>query len=54
MPGALRVELAPLVAVLESPPSEVNAAADPVIRRLIMVPGVGPVTAATFVADLDD
>jgi transposase len=63
MADALRAELAPLVAVLEPLQCEIDAAderlailaaADPVIRRLMTTPGVGPVTAAAFVAALDD
>ena len=58
-----RAELAPLVAVLAPLQGEIDAAddrlsalaaADPGIRRLMSVPGVGPVTAAAFVAALDD
>jgi transposase len=63
MAEELRAELAPLVAVLEPLQHEIDtaderlsvlAAADPVIRRLMTTPGVGPVTAAAFVAALDD
>jgi transposase len=63
MADALRAELAPLVAVLLPLQREIAAAddrlrelaaADPVIRRLMTTPGVGPVTAAAFVAALDD
>ena len=63
MPDALRAELVPLVALLAPLQAEIDAAgrrlaalvaAGPVMRRLTSVPGVGPVTAAAFVAALDD
>jgi transposase len=63
MPAALRAELAPLVAMLAPLQREIAAAddrlaaftaSDPVMRRLASAPGVGPVTAAAFVAALDD
>ena len=63
MPETLRAELAPLVAVLAPLQREIAAAddrlaafaaSDPVMRRLATAPGVGPVTAAAFVAALDD
>jgi transposase len=63
MPDTLRAELAPLVAVLGPLQREIAAAddrlaafaaSDPVMRRLASAPGVGPVTAAAFVAALDD
>ncbi len=62
LPGPLGAELAPLVTLLR-PLSEQIAAADarlahlasgdPVVRRLMSAPGVGPVTATAFVATLD-
>jgi transposase len=63
MPDALRAELSPLVVVLEPLQREIDAAddriralaaTDPVMRRLASTPGVGPITAAAFVAALDD
>ena len=63
MSDALRTELAPLVAVLAPLQREIAAAderlaalarTDPVMRHLATTPGVGPVTAAAFVAALDD
>lgn len=62
VPEALRVELAPLRAVLASlapliaeATADVGARArvDPVIRRLVTVPGIGPITAVTYRAALD-
>jgi transposase len=59
----VRAELAPLVQLL-APLNEHIAAADqrltaivqrdPVVARLCTVPGIGPVTAAAFVATIDD
>lgn len=63
MPAILAAALAPLRAVMGGLNSELAAVearlaervdADAVMRRLQTVPGVGPVTAATFVATLDD
>ncbi len=62
LPDALRVGLAPLRAVLASLAPVIAAAtadvgarasADPVVRRLLTVPGIGPITAVTFRAALD-
>jgi len=62
MPDPVRVSLAPLIAVLTSLAPLIAAAttdvgarasADPVVRRLQTVPGIGPVTAVTFRATLD-
>jgi transposase len=59
----LTTTLAPLLTVLEglAPVLEAAdaeataaAAADPVVTRLMTVPGVGPITALTFRAALDD
>jgi transposase len=59
----LRAEIAPLVALLEGINEQLRQAddelaqlvkVDPVVRRLTSAPGVGPVTAACFVATLDD
>jgi transposase len=63
VPEALTTTLAPLLTVLEglAPVLEAAdaeataaAAADPVVTRLMTVPGVGPITALTFRAALDD
>jgi len=60
---ALRIEVAPLLAVLEPLNAQIAAAdrriaalaaEDPRVRRLATAPGVGPVTATAFVATLDD
>ena len=60
---ATSAELAPLVALLEplntqlvtaDERHEAAAAADPVGRRLMTAPAIGPVTAVAFVATLDD
>ncbi len=62
-PAALQAALAPLVTVLEPLNAAIAAAdawiteameRDPVAGRLCTVPGVGPVTAAAFVATLDE
>jgi len=62
LPEALAGELAPLVALLGPLNREIAAAdhriatlvaRDPVMRCLMTAPGVGPVTAAAFVATLD-
>lgn len=59
----LRVEVAPLVTLLEGINEQLRQADDelaqlvkddPVVRRLTSAPGVGPVTAACFAATLDD
>jgi len=63
LPEGLRATLAPLLTVLESLNAEIarsDAAlqeltrSDAVVRRLCNVPGVGPVTAVSFVATLDE
>ena len=63
LPANLTIELAPLLALLDPLNKEIAqadrrltalVASDPVVRRLTTVPGVGPVTAAAFVATLDD
>jgi len=62
MPEQQRAEIAPLVCLIRASSVEIEAAdtriaaiaaADPVIRRLRTVSGVGPVTATAFVATLD-
>lgn len=59
----LASEIAPLVALLRPLNAEIASAdariaaiteCDPVVQRLMTVPGVGPVTATAFVATLDD
>ena len=63
VPDALRAALAPVVAVLESIGVQVaactealqrTAQADPVVQRLMTAPGVGPITALTYRAVLDE
>lgn len=63
VPEAMTTTLAPLITVLESlapildaadTAATAAAAADPVATRLMSVPGVGPITALTFRAALDD
>jgi transposase len=63
LPPALTATLAPLVSLLPPLQRELAvadarvaalAAADPAVRHLDQVPGIGPVTAAAFVAALDD
>jgi transposase len=63
LPGATRAELAPLVALLEPINGAIAAAdrriaqlvvADPIVTLLTTAPTIGPVTAAAFVATLDD
>jgi transposase len=58
----LGCEVAPILALIRAVSAEIKAAdarieqiaaADPVIRRLRTVPGVGPITATAFVATLD-
>jgi transposase len=62
VPERLSAEIAPLLAVIESIHQQIetadarlaeHAAADPVVRRLETVPNIGPVTALSFVATLD-
>jgi transposase len=62
LPGELESEVAPMLALIRMVSAEIKAAdarieqiaaADPVIRRLRTVPGVGPITATAFVATLD-
>jgi transposase len=62
LPPTLQTTLAPSVAVLEALDGEIRKADqavaqvaidDPVVTRLMTVPGVGPVTAAAYVATLD-
>ncbi len=62
MPAPIRHELAPLAEVaglLDDPIHELDARleklgeVDPDVKRLMTVPGIGPVTAATWVAMLD-
>jgi transposase len=63
VPATLRDALAPVVAVLETIGQQlaacttsvtVTAQRDPIARRLMTVPGVGPVTALTYRAVLDE
>jgi transposase len=63
IPAALREALAPVVAVLETVGQQVaactaalarTAQGDPVVQRLMTAPGVGPITALTYRAVLDD
>lgn len=63
IPDSLRDALAPLVAVLETLRTQLQAseaaltaaaAQDPVTRRLMTVPGVGPITSLTYRAVLDE
>jgi transposase len=63
LPPALAGEVAPLLAMLGALNAQVAAAdgrvgalaaADPAVRRLATAPGVGPITAAAFVATVDD
>jgi transposase len=63
LPAATRNELAPIVALLAPINAAIAAAdqhiaelvaADPVVRLLTTTPTIGPVTAAAFVATLDD
>ena len=63
VPEALTTTLAPVLTVLEGlapvldaadAEATAAAAADPVVTRLMTVPGVGPITALTFRAALDD
>jgi transposase len=61
--AALREEIAPLIALLESLNEQIKAAdqrlaqlvkEDKIVARLCTAPGVGPVTATSFVSTLDD
>jgi len=63
LPPTLAAPVAPLVRLLDPLQPELAAAAarvaalaasDPAVRHLDQVPGIGPVTAAAFVATLDD
>jgi transposase len=63
LPDALREEIAPLVLLLEGLNEQIKAAderlaalarEDEVVARLCTAPGVGPVTAASFVSTLDE
>ncbi len=63
LPGRLRSEVAPLLAVMRQVTRQVTYSderigaltrTDPRVRRLQSVPNIGPVTAAAFVAALDD
>jgi len=63
LPDSTRAELAPLVALLEPINRELKAAdsriaalvaTDATVRLLTTAPAIGPVTAAAFVASLDD
>ena len=62
LPAALQATLGPSLALLATLEVEIGhadraveaiAVGDPVVRRLMTAPGVGPVTAAAFVATLD-
>jgi transposase len=63
LPPALAATLAPLTRVLQTGSEEIAtldrelaaaAATDPIVRRLMTTPGVGPVVALTFRAFVDD
>jgi transposase len=63
LPEALREEIAPLVLLLQGLTEQIKAAderlaelakEDEVVARLCTAPGVGPVTAASFVSTLDE
>ena len=63
LPDSLREEIAPLVLLLEGLNEQIKAAderlaalakEDQVVARLCTAPGVGPVTAASFVSTLDE
>jgi len=63
VPPALRAALAPLIDVLTQlrplitqadEEARTAAAADPIVRRLMTVPGVGPITALSVRATVDD
>ena len=62
LPGTLREEIAPLLTMVKVLTSQIQDAdrqlvrmveSDPRAQRLCTIPGVGPVTAATFVATVD-
>ena len=62
LPESLSFEIAPLIALMEPLRDQIHvcdarvrehAKEDEVVRRLCTAPGIGPVTAATFVATLD-
>ena len=62
LPPALRATLAPTLVLLDTLANEIRdadraveqiAVGDPVVTRLMTAPGIGPVTAAAFVATLD-
>lgn len=63
LPDQLRTAIEPLLVLLRKLNEEIDTAdklltkaskSDPVLRRLCTVPGVGPLTASTFVATVDD
>ena len=63
LPARLRETIAPLIRMVETLTTEIagvderlamSAKADPIVRRLQSVPGVGPVVALTFRAFVDD
>jgi transposase len=63
LPAALREEIAPLILLLQSLNAQIKEAdgqlahlvkEDEVVARLCTVPGVGPVTATSFVSTLDE
>jgi len=63
VPPALQDALAPIRALLEylqpaiaavTTEAQTAAAADPIVQRLMTVPGVGPITALSFRATVDD
>jgi transposase len=63
LPDQLHAAIAPLVALMQSLNEQLGrldselkemARADAIVRRLCTVPGVGPVTAVSFVATLDE
>jgi transposase len=63
LPDALRAEIVPLVLLLQGLNEQIKAAAeqlaalakeDEAVARLCTAPGVGPVTAASFVSTLDE
>jgi transposase len=63
LPPALQEALAPVIGLLThlrpaiaqlDAEAETAASADPIVRRLMTAPGVGPITALTFRATVDD
>lgn len=63
LPAALRTSLAPLIVLIETLTAQIRlcdaqlqtvAADDAIVQRLMTAPGVGPITALTFRAVLDD